>query len=154
MAGIKKYTDDMGEKLIKYFYDLKRGESTETEYFADGEVKREKPGAPIYPTFEMFARSIGVDNSSLYLWEKEYPKFKEAMDMGRDAQKAWLQQLGLSKVFDPNMAKYLLSVRWRDEFGEVQKVEGGLGLDIVVNYGKKKEEPVPEETNKDEGVSE
>jgi len=131
-----KYKPEFCDALYKFFYELRKGEALETEYFPDGEVKRERLAPPVFPTFEMFARSIDVDNSSFYKWEKKYPAFKRAMDAGRAAQKAWLQQMGLSKEFDPQFAKFLLSVRFKDEFGEVQRVEGDFGLDIVVNYGK------------------
>lgn len=153
MANVLKYKPEYCQQLIDYFKNIKQGEATEVEYYQDGEIKREKGSAPVYPTFEMFATMIGVNHSTIYDWEKSYPEFNEAMEFGRSVQKSMLQQLALSKTYDGNFAKYLLTVRWKKEFGEVHdlKVEGGL--DIVVSYGKDKKEEVPA-LAEDEGTDE
>jgi hypothetical protein len=61
------------------------------------------------PTIEGFADFIKIARSSVYLWEKEYPEFKIALDAIRSAQKQRLINNGLAGVYSPVITKLILS---------------------------------------------
>ena len=138
-----EYKPEFCDMMRKFFLSPKQKIVHDCEYFQNGQLKRKKPVVlpPQYPTIERFAHSVlGVAVSTVYKWEKTYPKFREACEYARDEQKAHLLTLGLSKDFDPGFAKFLLSVRYPDEYRETQEMTHSGGLDIRVNYGKTAEE--------------
>lgn len=61
------------------------------------------------PTIEGFAAYLNVAVSSLYLWEEDNPKFSEALEEIKSAQKERLIAKGLSGEYNPTIAKLILS---------------------------------------------
>lgn len=61
------------------------------------------------PTIEGFARSLGVNKTSLYEWEKKHPKFSNALDKIRVEQQERLLNRGLSGDYNSTIAKLVLS---------------------------------------------
>lgn len=82
----------------------------------DEEVEKEKKeGWVTYstkvklPTIEGFARYIGVNKSTLYEWESNYPEFSNALEEIRVEQKERLINMGLAGEYNSTIAKLILS---------------------------------------------
>lgn len=61
------------------------------------------------PMIEGFAGYIGVHKDTLTTWEKDHPEFSVALDKIRLEQKKRLLNYGLSNVYNPLIAKLVLS---------------------------------------------
>lgn len=61
------------------------------------------------PTKEDFACYIGVDKSSLYEWEENYPDFSYALAFLMNKQHKWLIDNGLANKYNPTITKLMLS---------------------------------------------
>lgn len=61
------------------------------------------------PTIEGFAQFIDVNKTTLYEWEKLYPKFSNALEKIREEQRKRLLDNGLSGDYNPVIAKLVLS---------------------------------------------
>lgn len=61
------------------------------------------------PTLEGFAQFIGVNNSTIYEWEKHHGEFSNALYKIREEQRKRLLDKGLSGDYNPVIAKLVLS---------------------------------------------
>lgn len=104
-----KYTDDMPNKADEYLaqsndewteFHKTRGERSDS-YERIVKVK--------LPSHERFAEFIGVNTTTLYEWEKEYPEFSKALVKILQEQKNRLVEEGLANNYNPTIAKLVLS---------------------------------------------
>jgi len=61
------------------------------------------------PTLKGFARFIGVNESTLYEWDKKYPAFSKSLENIKTEQHERLVNEGLSGNYNPTIAKLILS---------------------------------------------
>ena len=62
-----------------------------------------------YPTFELFAASIGVERTTLYKWCAAHPRFQHAYARCKDIQLGKTIEGAMSKRYDPSFAKFICS---------------------------------------------
>lgn len=75
-------------------------------YFMNGVVKSEEPVSRWFPTFQGFARLLGVNVDTLHEWKDKYPEFSEAYARAKGIQEEiWLQE-SLSGRFNAQFAKF------------------------------------------------
>ena len=106
-----EYKEEYIDKVDEYL-ELNQDEVdavVESENEQTGHVKYEQKLKVKLPTIEGFARFIGVNKTSLYEWEKDYPLFSNALDKIRIEQKQRLIEKGLSGDYNPTIAKLILS---------------------------------------------
>lgn len=108
-----KYKEEYCDSIINYF--IERANSTndnlyKRSYYKDGTIKSEEPIIlpPKYPTFELYAISIGVAPNTLLNWCKEYRQFAEAYAQAKSIQLAITKVYAMSKLYDSNFAKFML----------------------------------------------
>lgn len=104
-----KYDRSMCESMIAFF-DREPNEFVEIKD-EDGNptVAVNKYGDPIrspcrFPTFEGFAKSIGVHRETLLNWAESHAEFFDALKMCKDLQKDILIQNGLVGAYDKTFA--------------------------------------------------
>jgi hypothetical protein len=96
-------------------------------------------------SLESFGATIGVGRQTIYRWLDTYPEFKEAREYGHELGLRLFESLIRSKMhgknyndtvinqkidvkkIDAGIAKWFLSMRYRDSYSEQQKmiIEGG-----------------------------
>lgn len=105
-----KYKDEYCEAIIAYFAEPKSEILYKRSFYKDGTLKSEEPIIlpPKYPTFELFAASIGVVNNTLLNWCKRYPQFSNAYAIAKNLQLGIAKQNGVAKTYDSNFTKFLL----------------------------------------------
>lgn len=108
-----KYKEEYCDSIINYFLE-RANESNNNNlykrsYYANGNIKSEEPivRPPRYPTFELFAISIGVTPYTLLNWCKEYPRFREAYAQAKSIQLAITKVYAMEKLYDSNFAKFI-----------------------------------------------
>lgn len=72
------------------------------------------------PTLQGFALFIGVNESTLYEWEKKYPEFSKSLKKIKSEQHDRLVHKGLSGDYNPMIAKLILS----SNHGYRERVDG------------------------------
>jgi len=79
-----KYKAEYCEAIIAYFAEPKSEMLYKRSFYKDGTLKSEEPIIlpPKYPTFELFAASIGVTRGTLLNWCKENPRDYEETNNG------------------------------------------------------------------------
>ncbi len=80
----KKYNDKYCDEMVKYFHTYSG-----------------------YPTFELFADSIGVIDDTLRNWCEEFPQFRHAYKRCMNIQKGKLIDNTLSEKYNANFAKFV-----------------------------------------------
>lgn len=80
-----KYRAEYGLKMLDYF----RNEDV------------------LYPTFEMFAESIGVLADTLRNWREEYPRFRHYYDRCKNIQKGRTIQGGMIGKYNSQIVKFM-----------------------------------------------
>ena len=99
-----KYRQEYCADIIKFFnrepYDVLKD---------DGVVMTDKYGRPVmmpcrFPTFEMFALSIGVHRETLINWCSAHEEFFDAYKKAKDYQKEILIQNGLMGSYEKTFA--------------------------------------------------
>lgn len=105
-----KYDDKYCDAIIKYFAEPQHEIVYERSYYKDGTVKSEKPIIlpPKFPTFEMFAASIGVTPQTLINWGEKYPRFLIAYERAKTMQLGIAKANGVTKMYDSNFTKFVL----------------------------------------------
>lgn len=53
-------------------------------------------------SFESFAAAINVGIRTLYVWEKEYPEFLQAKEIGMAKAQAYWEEIGATNVHSPS----------------------------------------------------
>lgn len=102
-----KYKEEYCEQLIEYFNKpTMRIEYKET--YARGELIGKTPIVlpGEYPTFELFAASIGVTTETLRNWCEQHPRFKYYYARAKEIQKGKLTANAISGLYNPVYAKF------------------------------------------------
>ena len=81
----EKYREEYCDKMLAYFRD-----------------EKEK-----YPTFELFADSIGVHANTLMGWQESHPRFGAVYAHCKAIQKGKLIRGGVLGVFNPAVVKFV-----------------------------------------------
>ncbi len=106
-----EYKEEFIDKVDKY---LEESQDTYNDFVKQ---KNEEKGYEIFdrgltvnlPTIEGFALFIGVSKKVLYTWEQKHDDFLHALDKIRTEQQKRLINSGLSKDYNPTIAKLILS---------------------------------------------
>lgn len=74
--------------------------------FFDHPAKLDSGKPVIFPTFQRFARSIGVCVDTLHQWREDHPEFSEAYKAAKEIQEAiWLEN-AMDGSYSQNFAKF------------------------------------------------
>lgn len=95
---VDKYLDEHQDEEIKVVK-----QSSEKYEMFDNKLKVR------LPTLKGFAIYIGVNETTLYEWDKKYPEFSKSLDKIRTEQHNRLINNGLSGDYNPTIAKLILS---------------------------------------------
>ena len=106
-----------------------------------------------YPTFEGFAKKIGVTVRTMERWAAEKEDFGEAYERCRDVQKRFLIIGGLTERYNSAFAKFLCGVHGMSDKNAANEKDGDTGgssggLDVVITLLSERENgqsgtPVP-----------
>lgn len=137
-----KYKKEYAEMLVEYFSVPKMVTYWKRKYYSSGQVKEEEPitTPPIYPTFEGFAKSIGVTSGTLQNWREKYPSFNEAYERALDMQKDILITNSLGGLYNGNFAKFIASAQFGMVEKTEQKITGIDGIDLNIEVLKSDDE--------------
>lgn len=102
-----KYKGEYCEMMLRYFHD-----------------------DAIYPTFELFADSVGVTNDTLLNWRDKYKHFAAAYDRCKNIQKGRTIAGGLTGRYNPQIVKFMAI----NNFGMAEKSENDstVRFDVIV----------------------
>jgi len=139
------YKPEYCHMLLEYFDVPAVREIPETWYNPDGSVKREsmKLVANPPPHIGGFARSIGVDKTTVYSWGRKYPEFAISIAHAHDMRRSMIIDNALSGLYNPLFAKLAAAnmFGWHDRqdvnhTGEVKSV--------IIRYHKPEREAIPD----------
>ncbi len=106
-----KYKKEYCEQLLTFFTVPEREIVYEKKYYKDGTLQCETPKfvlPPKFPTFELFAASIGVVPNTLLNWCKQHPRFADAYARAKNIQLGIAKANGAMKYYESNFTKFLL----------------------------------------------
>lgn len=112
-----KYRAEYAEEMLRWFQDC---------------------GA-VYPTFELFAESIGVTAETLTNWTEDHPRFRAVYARCKNIQKGKLISGGLAGLYNPQIVKFVAV----NNHGMSEKVTNDNTVTFRVNLS----EEVDEESN-------
>ena len=126
-----KYQEKYAELLTSYFREPPLQYVYERTYYKDGTLKSEKPIIlpPKFPTFELFAGSIGVTHHTLLNWCEAHPRFSAAYEFAKNMQLGIGKAGGIMKQYDGNFTKFVLS----NDHGMTDKTEQKIESDNTVS---------------------
>lgn len=106
-AAANKYKDEYCDMLIEFF----NKPATRIEYkknYVKGELSSETPiVVPAeYPTFELFAASIGVTTKTLQNWCDKHPRFSSCYARAKEMQLGTLTSCAVMGLYNPLYAKF------------------------------------------------
>lgn len=130
-----KFKNEYVDKLYAFFAEPKSDVYYEKTYYKDGKLKSERPIIlpPKFPTFELFAASIGVTAATLRNWRDTYPRFCEAYEYAKTMQLGIAKVYGMSKMYDSNFAKFIL-INDHDMKDKVStEFEGDEAFEVNIN---------------------
>lgn len=106
-----KYREEYCQLLLNFFAVPEREIVYERKYYKDGTLQCETPKIvlpPRFPTFELFAASIGVVPNTLLNWCEKHPRFADAYAQAKNIQLGIAKAHGAMKDYDSNFTKFLL----------------------------------------------
>ena len=113
-AVASKYRAEYEEKMLNWFRESGEG----------------------YPTFELFAESIGVTAETLTHWAESHPRFRDTYARCKNIQKGKLIAFGLAGAYNPQIVKFVAV----NNHGMKDKVEtdvkGGEDFQVNINVVK------------------
>lgn len=126
-----KYTEEYCDKLLEWFSVPECKTQYKISYYPDGTIRSEEPIMlpPTFPTFELFAASIGVSNGTLKNWCSKYPRFNNAYQLAKAVQLGIAKQNAVAKLYDCNFVKFLLI----NDHGMAEKTESDVTYKVVVS---------------------
>lgn len=118
------YKPEYAGKLLEFFRHYSEGEEAGV------------------PTLQRFAQSIGTYTDACCAWVREHDDFATAFVEAMRIQERMLINGGLTRVFDPGFAKFLLAAnhgyREKDEKANVELNSGGGTLNVIVSRKEEK----------------
>ena len=122
----EKYEDDFAVKLEEFFSKPITRIEYEEQFDSDGNVKSRRPIEMVedFPTFGMFARSIGVSVSAIKAWagitengKYKKPQFASAYARAKGWAEGMLESGGITGKLNANMVKFVLT----NDYGKEDK---------------------------------
>jgi hypothetical protein len=129
-----KYKDEYADMLIEFFSQPLTKIEYEEEFDKDGNVKYRKPIEMVvdFPTFGMFARSIGVSVSAIQAWaglkedgKYKKPRFAIAYACAKEWAEGMMESGGITGKLNANMVKFVLT----NDYGK--KNDAAMALEIT-----------------------
>ena len=104
-----KYHPEYCQQMLEWFQSKQPNREIELNHYKNGELSfvDKKLIATDFPTFERFAREIGVTHRSLQEWCKIHPDFSRAYTCCKEIQKDFLMINGLNNVYNANFAAFV-----------------------------------------------
>ncbi len=106
-----KYREEYCQLLLDFFSVPEREIVYEEKYYKDGTLQCRTPKfvlPPRFPTFELFAASIGVVPNTLLNWCEKHPRFADTYALAKSIQLGIAKSHGIMKDYDSNFTKFLL----------------------------------------------
>ena len=140
-----KYEERFCEEMVAFFTRMAsvEPEIVYEERYKGGELITKIPKMvmpPKFPTFELFASTIGVTARTLSNWAERYPRFSEAYAIAKNIQLGISKVGGILKYYDSNFSKFLLS----NDHGMSDKSVTDTTITFNVDYGSAE---IDEESN-------
>lgn len=122
----EKYKREYCQMLEEFFAEPESEIMYERSYYNDGTVKSERPIVmpPKFPTFELFAASIGVVPNTLLNWCEKHKEFARSYEKAKALQLGIAKKGGMMKQYEPSFARYLLEIDHRLQ-AKKESEEGG-----------------------------
>lgn len=131
-----KYKPEYCEAIINFFsIEPSRKEVTAEikGYGKTGNQNFEKTEYKIIanrlPTFEKFAREIGVNGDTIVEWAKVHPEFSAAYNTAKELQKEFLVDNGLAGLYPP--ASFIFTAKNITDMRDKQEVENNTNLNLT-----------------------
>ena len=102
-----KYTDDLPEKLLKFFNVELDREVLKEVPGKDGVIMLSETKPNRLPTVEGFCREIQIAKSTFHDWRRKYPDFSNALGKCKQMQMNHLIQHALEGSYNSGFAKFL-----------------------------------------------
>ena len=132
-----KYKPEYCQAIVKYFNDAPRWQEiydSGTEA-PQGNTRHLRKIPARMPSFFRFAESIGVHETSLDEWCKEYKEFFDAYLMAKQLQKEWIIEIGNS---DLGSTPFLILVA-KNVADMKDKIEQDLNVKTFEHFKSEKE---------------
>ena len=131
-AAACKYKEEYCEKLLEFFNQPDVDIQYKMVFDKQGNVVASTPIMlpGVYPTFELFAASIGVTTGTLANWAEEHPRFKSCYARAKEIQLGKLKSNTLRGLYNPIYAKFeAVNNHNQKDKQEVSRSVSGIGLD-------------------------
>lgn len=102
-----KYKPEYCEEIIRYFSQECIKEIVEVVEGKNWSKETVRYEPIFFPTFELFAAKIGVDDDTLVEWSKVHKDFSAAYSRAKSLQKGALLQYSTLGKFNSNFAQFL-----------------------------------------------
>lgn len=88
-------------------------------------------------SYESFAGQLGVNRSTLYQWEKDYPEFSDSKSIGKEKLLLFFEKMGLmamtGKIKNFNASTYIFSAKNKIGWTDKQEVEQTNDVKISID---------------------
>lgn len=127
-----KYKEKYCDKLMEFFNQPDVEIQYKEVFNRRGEIVARTPIMlpAAYPTFEIFAASIGVTTRTLLEWSKQYPRFSDCYARAKELQLGKLTSNALRGLYNPIYAKFeAVNNHNQKDKQEVETNVSGFSLD-------------------------
>ena len=131
-AAACKYKEEYCEKLLEFFNQPDVDIQYKKVFDKQGNVVASMPIMlpGVYPTFELFAASIGVTTGTLKNWCEEHARFKDCYARAKEIQLGKLKSNTMRGLYNPIYAKFeAVNNHNQKDKQEVSTSVSGIGLD-------------------------
>ena len=129
-----KYKPQYCQKIIEYFSVEHFEDKLVSRVTGKNDYKKEefKETANPLPFITQFARKIGVATSQLFVWEKTYPEFREALTCARELQQEMLVSNAMKGLYQPHFTIFSAKnmIGWKDK----TEIEHGATDELMDKY--------------------
>lgn len=126
------YKREYCQQIIDHFTRPTQKAVYKREYYKDGVLKAEIPIIipEEMPTFQGFASKLGIHHSTLSYWCEHYPEFSACYALAKQYQEHMILVNGMSKLYDPNFAKFLLMNRFENYAEKVENTNKNMNCNV------------------------